>query len=165
MNLEVIVSCVFRMYAFWDLSRLVHSLFGLAMYPAGASISESLNIVVGCIVDAAFVGVAWIYGNELGRWAVVGGRSHVETALKTCGLIYAMSWTGEAANLFTYWAMVRADDAETTQTFLSIVGGEAAVITSVAIALLSIVIIALSRLVGVTVTRAERIVELRKEIE
>ncbi len=162
MNLQCICSCVFRFYAVWQLISLLTTLAIVMSWPRGGAFTFGLQRTVDCIVAAVIVGVAWIYASELGRWAVSGARNHIETALKMTGAILAMTWTGYAFESAVYWFQNRGDEWGSQLLFY---GGQPAVIARMAITVLSFALLFLARPIGVALARAERVREIRKEIE
>jgi hypothetical protein len=120
--------------------------------------------LVGAAASGLLFGFAWIYAAEMASWAIAGGRSVIETGLKLASLIYVLGFTPQFAyntaefivayvrGIPTFDIGVRESSHEYTIAGLAMLG-------------LAVVLMASARVVGRFFARAERISELRKEIE
>ncbi len=162
MNLQCVCACVFRFYAAMQFARLLGSLAIVMSWRGGGTLTFGLSRTVECIAVAVVVGVAWIYASELGRWAVSAARSHIETALKMTGAIFAMTWTGYVVEASVFWLQNRGNEWESQLLFH---GGKSAVIAGMVVTTLSFALLLFARQIGDALAKAERLAELRKEIE
>lgn len=161
MNLHAICAAVIRLYAtylliwfVWELSSIV-SLSDMPVH---------IPALIGAAASGLLFGFAWIYAAEIASWAIAGGRSAIETGLKLASLIYVLGFTaglsGNTAEFIvayvrgipTFDIGVRESSYEYTIAGLTMLG-------------LAVVFMASARVVGRFFARAERISELRKEIE
>jgi hypothetical protein len=161
MNLHAICAAMIR----------YHSAFLLIWFAWSLSVVLSLPKrqfefaeLAGAAASGLLFGIAWIYAAEIARWAIAGGRSVIETGLKLASLIYVLSFTPQLAGNAAKFIVAHNRGYSTIDFGVREFSYEYT-IAGLAILGLAIVLMASARVVGRFFARAERISELRKEVE
>jgi hypothetical protein len=161
MNLHAICAAVIRLYSTYPLIWFVWELSSIVSL---SDMPVHVPALVGAAASGLLFGFAWIYAAEIASRAIAGGRSVIETGLKLASLVYVLTFTPQLADntaefivahfrgysTINYW--VRDSSYAYTVAGLSMLG-------------LAVVFMASAKVIGRIFARAERISELRKEIE
>ncbi|MEX2244801.1 MAG: hypothetical protein WD716_13270 [Fimbriimonadaceae bacterium] len=161
MNLHAICAAVIRLYSAFLLISFVWELSNIVFV---SDMPVHIPSVIGAAASGLLFGISWIYAAEIASWAIAGRRSVVETGLKLASLIYVLSFTTLLANNAAELIVAKVRGTSMFDIGFRELSYEYT-IAGLAMLGLAVVLMASARVVGRLVARAERISELRKEIE